>query len=159
MGMDFFDKSIEDVGGTVKPTEGKDITEESETKKKTEEANENSVLPEGFFDDPKKDAAARNVEYKDPKETEWELFQKVIQEETKVAEAIQEEEDEESEMHKDLTELNKMKSCLSRVENLKVLINKEKEKKVELKRKTTDPESECISGDSDEDIDSLFDWR
>ena len=41
-------------------------------------------LPEGFFDDPKKDAKARNVEYKDPILDEWEKFQKSIQKEDDV---------------------------------------------------------------------------
>merc|ERR550534_1383109 len=106
-----------------------------------------SSLPEGFFDDPKKDAEARNVEYKDPKESEWESFQKMVQEETKVSEAMQEEDDEESEMLKDLTELNKMKSCLSRVESLKGLIRKEKSKKLEMLNSKAEEENE----DTDDD--------
>ena len=42
------------------------------------------ALPEGFFDDPKMDARARNVEYKDPMTEEWEKFQKSIAKETDV---------------------------------------------------------------------------
>jgi hypothetical protein len=42
-------------------------------------------LPEGFFDDPKKDAKARHVEYKDPMTDEWERFQKSIQKEDDVS--------------------------------------------------------------------------
>ena len=38
-------------------------------------------LPEGFFDDPKLDAKARNIEYRDPQEMEWEMFQKELREE------------------------------------------------------------------------------
>ena len=41
-------------------------------------------LPEGFFDDPKLDAKARKVEYKDPITEEWEKFQKSIQKEDDV---------------------------------------------------------------------------
>ncbi len=41
-------------------------------------------LPEGFFDDPKKDAKARMVDYKDPLNEEWERFQKSIQKENDV---------------------------------------------------------------------------
>ncbi len=41
-------------------------------------------LPEGFFDDPKLDAKARKVEYKDPMAEEWEKFQKSIQKENDV---------------------------------------------------------------------------
>lgn len=36
------------------------------------------TLPEGFFDDPVKDAKARNLEYRDPVEEEWDRFQKEI---------------------------------------------------------------------------------
>ena len=42
------------------------------------------ALPEGFFDDPKQDAKARKVEYKDPMTEEWEKFQKTIQKEDDV---------------------------------------------------------------------------
>ena len=42
------------------------------------------ALPEGFFDDPKQDAKARKVEYKDPMIEEWEKFQKTIQKEDDV---------------------------------------------------------------------------
>lgn len=159
---DFFDEPMEDMESSVESAVTSEPKKDTDlaAHKKTENTGETSAIPEGFFDDPKKDAVARNVEYKDPKETEWELFQKVIQEETKVSEAIQEEEDEESEMHKDLTELNKMKSCLSRVENLKNLINKDKQKKLEVKRERQGVENEdSNSEESDEDIGSIFDWR
>ena len=43
-----------------------------------------AALPEGFFDDPKMDAKARKVEYKDPMTEEWEKFQKSIAKETDV---------------------------------------------------------------------------
>ncbi len=42
-------------------------------------------LPEGFFDDPKQDAKARKVEYKDPILEQWEKFQKSIQKEDDVS--------------------------------------------------------------------------
>ena len=43
------------------------------------------AIPEGFFDDPKLDAKARKVEYKDPMNEEWEKFQKTIQKEDDVS--------------------------------------------------------------------------
>lgn len=50
----------------------------------TEESGEgeksDDPLPEGFFDDPVKDAKIRNQEYRDPNEMEWEKFQKEIKE-------------------------------------------------------------------------------
>jgi zinc finger protein 830 len=44
------------------------------------EEKSDDPLPEGFFDDPKKDAKVRHQEYKDPTEAEWEKFQKEIKE-------------------------------------------------------------------------------
>ena len=150
---DFFDQPTKE----VKSTDESIVT----NAKEDTELDSKSKLPQGFFDDPKKDAEARNVEYKDPKEKEWEMFQKMIQEETKVAETIQEEDDEESEMNKDLIELYKMKSCLSRVENLKKLISSGKQKKIELVKKKQDFGNDdiCSSGDDDDDINIIFDWR
>jgi len=159
---DFFDEGVKkDVLDTSDPaTETKPEETNSEVAVSTKGGDgdaSGSALPEGFFDDPKKDAAARNIEYVDPKEKEWQMFQKAIQEETKVSEAMQEDDDEESEMHKDLTELNKMKKCLSRVETLKLLMREEKEKKLEMAAVKDDSDDD--SGDSDGDIDKLFDWR
>lgn len=161
---DFFDKGITENDLTTSDTTSETIPHPKETS--SVESTENgdndaagSSLPEGFFDDPKKDAEARNVEYKDPKESEWESFQKMVQEETKVSEAMQEEDDEESEMLKDLTELNKMKSCLSRVESLKGLISKEKSKKLEMLNNKAEQENGDTDDDSDEEIEALFDWR
>lgn len=142
--------------------EKKEDDETKTTEKKESTTSSDSNLPEGFFDDPKKDAEARNVEYKDPKEAEWEMFQKMIEEETKVAETIQEEEDEESEMHKDMTEYNKMKKCLSRVEHLKQLVTKEKmmkKKSSDASKSSETMDHEMSGGSDDEDVDSMFDWR
>jgi len=159
----FFDEGVQrgDIESVPNQISSVEEKQSNETKKKDDTAEAgSSTLPEGFFDDPKKDAAARNVEYVDPKEKEWEMFQKVIQEETKLSEMIQEDDDEESEMHKDLTELNKMKSCLSRVANLKGLMTEEKQKKLDMTTSNDNvDEANDNSEDSDEDIDDIFDWR
>lgn len=52
----------------------------SETVDNIKEEKSDDPLPEGFFDDPKKDAKARHQEYRDPTEAEWEKFQKEIKE-------------------------------------------------------------------------------
>ena len=49
---------------------------------------EAGALPEGFFDDPKLDAKARNVQYVDHNEEEWEKFQKEISDEVATAQEI-----------------------------------------------------------------------
>ena len=53
-------------------------------KKKEEEIDMTSELPAGFFDDPKLDAKARNIEYVDPMEKELQEFQKVMQQVCKI---------------------------------------------------------------------------
>lgn len=46
----------------------------------SDQSSKDEALPEGFFDDPIKDAKARNSDYKDPVEEEWEKFQQEIKE-------------------------------------------------------------------------------
>jgi len=82
----------------------------------------------------------------------------MIQEETKVADTIRDEEDEESEMIRDMEEFNNMKSCLLRVETLKSLVHKNSKQKAN-KSNDIDMTSDDIENSSDEDIDGLFDWR
>ena len=57
----------------------------AESTKDADPPSKNASLPEGFFDDPKRDAKARKVEYKDPELQEWEKFQKSIQKEDDVS--------------------------------------------------------------------------
>lgn len=74
-----------------------DIEEEEEEEKKEEdegEASREKPLPEGFFDDAKQDAKARKVEYKDPKDVEWELFKGEMEQEDLRYENIIEEDDQ-----------------------------------------------------------------
>jgi len=142
--------------------QSEEVKESSSKKRKL--SSTSTELPEGFFDDPKLDAKARHIEYKDPKEVEWEKFQKMIQEETKISENIQEEEDEESEMLKDMAEYNNMKSCLSRVQNLKKLVKLGNQKKAEQNVKTStvghaDDDDDDDVDANDEEMCDLFDWR
>ena len=65
-----------------------------------------NALPEGFFDDPKQDAKARNIEYKDPKDEEWEKFQKEINLELDTAQEIVSEEQQESTIERQIEEVD-----------------------------------------------------
>ncbi|XP_057292965.1 zinc finger protein 830-like [Hydractinia symbiolongicarpus] len=152
---DFFDEK------SSSTSKSKEETDEKNNPRKRKASSTSEQLPEGFFDDPKQDAKARNVEFKDPQDEEWEKFQKMIQEETKISETIQDEEDEEAEMLKDMAELNNMKSCLSRVEKLKKLVKKSNRAKLEKNKKEILEQNEDIDGsdDSDEDLNNIFDWR
>ncbi|XP_066925985.1 zinc finger protein 830-like [Clytia hemisphaerica] len=161
---DFFDKGVTKPDPPLKTEANTNAdSKTNDRKRKLSDSTSSEQLPEGFFDDPKQDAKARNVEYKDPKEEEWEKFQKIIQEETKIAETIQEEEDEESEMLKDMDEFNNMKSCLSRVGRLKELINQKKSPTTSTSNTSTsmdvDSGGSSDESDDDEDIDGMFDWR
>lgn len=64
------------------------------------------ALPEGFFDDPIKDAKARNTEYKDPVEEEWEKFQHEIKEEANFSNAIMAEDQEEATAERQIDEID-----------------------------------------------------
>ncbi|CAI8017224.1 Zinc finger protein 830 [Geodia barretti] len=78
-------------GGTVKmdanskPLGKSSAGETSQPNSKSSENLQETAIPEGFFDDPKMDAKARKVEYKDKMEEEWERFQKTIQKENDVS--------------------------------------------------------------------------
>lgn len=64
------------------------------------------ALPEGFFDDPVKDAKIRNQEYKDPVEEEWEKFQKEIKEAEAESKVIINEDHEEATVERQLDEID-----------------------------------------------------
>lgn len=64
------------------------------------------ALPEGFFDDPRKDAKARNLEYKDPVEEEWDRFRKEIKEAEVKSTNIINEEQEESTAERQIDEID-----------------------------------------------------
>lgn len=64
------------------------------------------TLPEGFFDDPIKDAKARNSEYKNPAEEEWEKFQQEIKEASDFSNAIMAEDQEEAITERQIDEID-----------------------------------------------------
>lgn len=76
------------------------------------------ALPEGFFDDPIKDAKARNLEYKDPVEEEWDKFQKEIKAAADFSNAIIAEDQEESTAERQIGEIDEQIRNWSRYVNL-----------------------------------------
>lgn len=72
----------------------------------TMEAHKDETLPEGFFDDPIKDAKARHSEYKDPVEEEWEKFQHEIKAASDFSNAIIAEEQEEAITERQIDEID-----------------------------------------------------
>lgn len=71
-----------------------------------EEKPSDDPLPEGFFDDPIKDAKIRNQEYKDPVEEEWERFQKEIKDAEAESKVIINEDHEEATVERQLDEID-----------------------------------------------------
>nr|XP_034829802.1 zinc finger protein 830 [Maniola hyperantus] len=113
-------------------------------------------IPEGFFDDPILDAKARNIEYKDPVEEEWEKFQKEIKEETTTSAEIIAGEQEEATAERQIDEIDEQIRNWSRVLDLEL-------KKEETKKKIQDIEMNNEDDDKDSeneaDIDEFLDWR
>lgn len=76
--------------------------------------SKNEALPEGFFDDPIKDAKARNLDYKDPVEEEWEKFQQEIKEASDFSNAIIAEEQAEATAERQIDEIDEQMRNWSR---------------------------------------------
>lgn len=93
---DFFDVKHKQVNGTPATTQ----------KLKEEPAPVDEAIPEGFFDDPMKDAKARHTDYKDPVEAEWEKFKKEIKEAEDFSMNIIHEEQEESTAERQIDEID-----------------------------------------------------
>ncbi|XP_060524415.1 zinc finger protein 830 [Cylas formicarius] len=137
---DFFDNNIK--------------TPTSAPKNKVEEQTE--TLPEGFFDDPKLDAKARNQEYKDPGEEEWEKFVKEIREADNASAAIIAEDQEESTTERQIDEIDEQMKKLNKVLDLE----KKKAKVVAAfsddKNKNSEEDEELLDN---VDFDEFLDWR
>ncbi|XP_076000802.1 zinc finger protein 830 [Genypterus blacodes] len=114
---DFFDSSIPSApavshsGSVLKA----DVPAEKQDKKEMSEA-----LPEGFFDDPVRDAKVRKVDApKDQLDKEWEEFQKEIRQVNTKSDAIVAEDDEEGRFERQIDEIDEQIECYRRVELLR----------------------------------------
>ncbi|XP_057660947.1 zinc finger protein 830 isoform X1 [Diorhabda carinulata] len=107
---DFFDSKLKS-RKTVDVANNSSNNEEMDTAGVEESTD---MLPEGFFDDPKLDAKARNQEYKDPVEEEWERFLKVIKEADNESNAIIAEDQEEATTERQIDEIDEQMKKLSR---------------------------------------------
>lgn len=115
----------------------------------------NSDIPEGFFDDPVLDAKARNVEYKDPIQDEWERFQKEIKEENTVSDQIIEVDHEEAIAERQIDEIDEQLRNWSRVLDLEV---KKERVQAETYKSIEEMDQDSIS-DDEGDFDEFLDWR
>ncbi|XP_066600957.1 zinc finger protein 830 [Prorops nasuta] len=112
------------------------------------------VLPEGFFDDPIMDAKARNVEYKDPKEEEWEKFQKEIKEETIQSAQIIADDEEVATTERQLDEIEEQIQHWSRVMDLV-----KKKELFQTANRNEDMTDDDPSSNDETDFDEFLDWR
>ncbi|KAF3699420.1 Zinc finger protein 830 [Channa argus] len=158
---DFFDSSIppspaiSHSGSILKA----DVQEKSvERKDNTAES-----LPEGFFDDPIRDAKVRNVDApKDQMDKEWEEFQKEIRLVNTKSDAIVAEEDEEGRLERQIDEIDEQIECYKRVELLRDKRDVVKSKS--LLQREEQMETDGNSVEEEEDEEELLgllsrDWR
>ncbi|XP_055849586.1 zinc finger protein 830 [Episyrphus balteatus] len=152
---DFFDN------GKTNPTVSilaKGSIESSTTKTEVEVKDE--VLPEGFFDDPIKDAKIRNLEYKDPQDEEWDRFQREIKEAATLSNEIIAGEQEEATVERQIKEIDEQIERWSKVLDLEkkkeYVSSKLKERPVAMVVDSSEEESEA---DDDENFDEFPDWR
>ncbi|XP_023243898.1 zinc finger protein 830-like isoform X3 [Centruroides sculpturatus] len=125
------------------------------TMTKEVERLKSNELPEGFFDNPILDAKVRKVEYKDPMEEEWEKFKKIMAEESNLSQAIIEEDMQESNVEREITEIDEQIHRWSRVEALQ-------ERKEELMKSKSgeEEEREEEEGSADDgEFEEFLDWR
>lgn len=119
-----------------------------------------NTLPEGFFDDPKKDAIVRNIDYKNPQEEEWLKFQKEIKDETSVSLEIIAGEVESSTNEREIQDIDEQMYNWQRVLNME----KKKEDISEKLKSSThvtkmDYSSESSDDKSEDGFDEFLDWR
>merc|ERR1712110_111433 len=107
---------------------------------------EAGALPEGFFDDPKLDAKARNVQYVDHNEEEWEKFQKEISDEVATAQEILVEDRNEATADRQLEDIDEQIQAWKRVTKL------EERKEAIAKTKTVKDKSTAEDSDSESDV-------
>ncbi|XP_031842438.1 zinc finger protein 830 [Nomia melanderi] len=138
----------------VNDTDIKNVEIEEEKEIDRNKDTNQTVLPEGFFDDPVLDAKVRNVEYKNPIEEEWEKFQKEIKEETAQSAQIIADDQEEATTERQLDEIEEQIRHWSRVMDL--VKRKEQVQATDRKQKNTD---EDVSSGDEADFDEFLDWR
>ncbi|KAE8290845.1 Zinc finger protein 830 [Larimichthys crocea] len=160
---DFFDSSIPSTpaishsGSILKAEVQEKITEKKD--------NTAEALPEGFFDDPVRDAKVRNVDApKDQMDKEWEEFQKEIRQVNTKSEAIVAEDDEEGRLERQIDEIDEQIECYRRVEVLRDKRDVVKSKPLPRKdehMETGDSDDEEEEEENEEELLGLLsrDWR
>ncbi|XP_028673264.1 zinc finger protein 830 isoform X2 [Erpetoichthys calabaricus] len=154
---DFFDSNV------PIPSHSGSIQKAEESEKPAEKKeNAAEALPEGFFDDPVKDAKVRNVDTpQDQMDKEWDEFQKEMRQVTNVSEAIVAEDDEQGRLDRQIGEIDEQIECYRRVE---VLRDKQELFKESLKKQmksTSTHTADETDSEGEEELQDLLssDWR
>ncbi|XP_078093131.1 zinc finger protein 830 isoform X2 [Mustelus asterias] len=114
---DFFDSTL---ASSAPPHSGSIQKPKQSATTVERKGNTAEALPEGFFDDPVKDAKVRKVDPpKDQMDKEWEEFQKEIRQVNTVSEAIVAEDDEEVRLDRQIEEIDEQIMCYRRIEHLR----------------------------------------
>lgn len=117
---DFFDSSIPAVPSAPSASHSGSISKAELEKPVDKKDTMSEAIPEGFFDDPVRDAKVRNVDTpKDHMDKEWEEFQKELRQVSNASEAIVAVEDEEGRLERQIDEIDEQMECLRRVEVLR----------------------------------------
>ncbi|XP_073688888.1 zinc finger protein 830 [Garra rufa] len=159
---DFFDSSISSAppavshsGSVSKP----DDVEENATEKKDATAE---PLPEGFFDDPVRDAKVRNVDTpRDQMDKEWEEFQKEMRQVNSASDAIVAEDDEEGRLERQIDEIDQQIECFRRVELLRAKQDEAKSGVMKERRQTVETRTDHDEEEDEEELMHVLtqDWR
>lgn len=158
---DFFDSSIPSTPAISHS--GSILKAEEQERPAEKKDNTAEALPEGFFDDPVRDAKVRNVDApKDQMDKEWEEFQKEIRQVNTKSDAIVAEDDEEGRLERQIDEIDEQIECYKRVEVLRdkrdVVKSKSLTRRGDLM--DTDPGNEEEEEDEEELLGLLSrDWR
>ncbi|VDL57663.1 unnamed protein product [Hymenolepis diminuta] len=166
---------LEDVKSTIKDVESSDSkpqevefkvpdvpNKEKPKKEEKDEEVQKGVLPEGFFDDARKDAEARHVPFRDKMDEEMEAFQRELGVLNQESEQILEKDNEEMVVARNLAEVDKQIAMWEKVHELELL------KEANLARKKIVKSEDAANGnkveevdedDSDIDEDELNDFR
>ncbi|XP_051984216.1 zinc finger protein 830 [Xyrauchen texanus] len=157
---DFFDSSVHAVSHSGSVSKAGDDGETAAAEKKDNTAE---ALPEGFFDDPVRDAKVRNVDTpKDQLDKEWEEFQKEMRQVNSASDAIVAEDDEEGRLERQIDEIDEQIECFRRVEVLRA--KQEVVKSTMMKEKWQRDETQQSGSDEEDDEEELMhvltqDWR
>lgn len=159
---DFFDSSIPSTPAIAHSGSILKADEQEKTPEKKDNTAE--ALPEGFFDDPVRDAKVRNVDApKDQMDKEWEEFQKEIRQVNTKSDAIVAEDDEEGRLERQIDEIDEQIECYKRVEVLRDKRDVVKSKSLTRKEEhmEVEPSNEEEEEEDEEELLGLLsrDWR